>query len=117
MISISIFNISLNLLIKWIVQIKKFSLFRLYHKNPLTVKTDPKIYEQQRSAIKPTMCWQLTTRKKIDTGCIRKHVQDAFKIKKKNSIKLNTKKNSIKLNTNRIYYAINLYKVRTKDNS
>lgn len=108
MISISIFNISLNLLIKWIVQIKKFSLFRLYHKNPLTVKTDPKIYEQQRSAIKPTMCWQLTTRKKIDTGCIRKHVQDAFKIKNKNSIKLNT---------NRIYYAINVYKVRTKDNS
>lgn len=108
MISISIFNISLNLLIKWIVQIKKFSLFRLYHKNPLTVKTDPKIYEQQRSAIKPTMCWQLTTRKKIDTGCIRKHVQDAFKIKNKNSIKLNT---------NRIYYAINVYKVRTKGNS
>ena len=108
MISISIFNISLNLLIKWIVQIKKFSLFRLYHKNPLTVKTDPKIYEQQRSAIKPTMCWQVTTRKKIDTGCIRKHVQDAFKIKNKNSIKLNT---------NRIYYAINVYKVRTKDNS
>ena len=108
MISISIFNISLNLLIKWIVQIKKFSLFRLYHKNPLTVKTDPKIYEQQRSAIKPTMCWQLTTRKKIDTGCIRKHVQDAFKIKNKNSIKLNT---------NRIYYAINAYKVRTKGNS
>ena len=107
MISISIFNISLNLLIKWIVQIKKFSLFRLYHKNPLTVKTDPKIYEQQRSAIKPTMCWQLTTRKKIDTGCIRKHVQDAFKINK----------NSIKLNTNRIYYAINVYKVRTKGNS
>ena len=108
MISISIFNISLNFLIKWIVQIKKFSLFRLYHKNPLTAKTDPKIYEQQRSAIKPTMCWQLTTRKKIDTGCIRKHVQDAFKIKNKNSIKLNT---------NRIYYAINVYKVRTKDNS
>ena len=108
MISISIFNISLNLLIKWIVQIKKFSLFRLYHKNPLTVKTDPKIYEQQRSAIEPTMCWQLTTRKKIDTGCIRKHVQDAFKIKNKNSIKLNT---------NRIYYAINVYKVRTKGNS
>ena len=108
MISISIFNISLNLLIKWIVQIKKFSLFRLYHKNPLTVKTDPKIYEQQRSAIKPTMCWQLTTRKKIDTGCIRKHVQDAFKIKNKNSIKLNT---------NRTYYAINVYKVRTKGNS
>ena len=108
MISISIFNISLNLLIKWIVQIKKFSLFRLYHKNPLTVKTDPKIYEQQRSAIKPTMCWQLTTRKKIDTGCIRKHVQDAFKIKNKNSIKLNT---------NRKYYAINVYKVRTKGNS
>ena len=54
------------------------------------------------------MCWQLTTRKKIDTGCIRKHVQDAFKIKNKNSIKLNT---------NRIYYAINVYKVRTKDNS
>ena len=108
MISISIFNISLNLLIKWIVQIKKFSLFRLYHKNPLTVKTDPKIYEQQRSAIKPTMCWQLTTRKKIDTGCIRKHVQDAFKIKNKNNIKLNT---------NRIYYAINVYKVRTKGNS
>ena len=108
MISISIFNISLNLLIKWTFQIKRFFLFRLYHKNPLTVKTDPKIYEQQRSAIKPAMCLQLTTRKKIDTGCIRKHLQDAFKIKNKNSVRLNT---------NRIYYAINVYKVRTKDNS
>ena len=29
------------------------------------------------------MCWQLTTRKRIDTGCIRKHVLDAFKIKQK----------------------------------
>ena len=49
------------------------------------------------------MSWQLTTRKKINTRRIRKHVQDAFKIKNKNNIKLNT---------NRIYYAINIYKVR-----
>ena len=41
-------------------------------------------------------------KEKIDTGCIRKHVQDTFKIKN----------NNIKLNTNRIYYAINIYKVR-----
>ena len=49
------------------------------------------------------MCWQLTTTKRVDTECIRKHVQDAFKVKNKNSIKLNT---------NRIYYAINIFKVR-----
>ena len=49
------------------------------------------------------MCWKLTTRKRIDTGCIIKHVQGEFKIKNKNSIKLNT---------NRIYFAINIYKVR-----
>ena len=49
------------------------------------------------------MCWKLTTRKRIDTGCIIKHVQDKFNIKNKNSIKLNT---------NIIYSAINIYKVQ-----
>ena len=58
--------------------------------------------------MKAMKCYQtyyvlaINYKEKIDTGCIRKHVQDTFKIKN----------NNIKLNTNSIYYAINIYKVR-----